>query len=189
MDAVVYSMCFGVGILFAIASAFLGNVFGGHDVDAGHIEMGTGGHAEAGFQDTGMPGLSPFSPTTITSFLTAFGGFGMIFHNIPATSSPWVSAPLAVICAGLVAAGVVAMFSFIFHKTQASSESRIGTLVGMTATIITPIPSNGVGEIAYVQGGSRYTAPARDERGASVNNGQTVKIVRIVGSQFYVVPV
>ena len=59
----------------------------------------------------------------------------------------------------------------------------------MTGTIITPIPAGGVGEIAYVQAGTRYTAPARDERGAPVPNGQTVRIVRIVGSQFYVVPV
>ena len=59
----------------------------------------------------------------------------------------------------------------------------------MTATVITPIPANGVGEIAYVQAGSRYSAPARDERGSPVANGQTVKIVRIVGSQFYVVPI
>ena len=55
--------------------------------------------------------------------------------------------------------------------------------------MITPIPANGVGEIAYVQSGTRYSAPARDERGAPVGNGQTVKIVRVVGSQFYVVPI
>ena len=33
-----------------------------------------------------MPGISPFSPTTICSFITAFGGFGLIFSHIPATS-------------------------------------------------------------------------------------------------------
>jgi membrane protein implicated in regulation of membrane protease activity len=189
MDVAIYSICFIVGLLFALISAFLGHLFGGHDADAGHIDIGTGGHAEAGFQETGMPGLSPFSPTTITSFITAFGGFGFIFTRIPATRSPWVSAPLATLGALLTAAGVVTLFGWLFHKTQSSSESRVATLVGMTGTIITPIPANGVGEIAYVQAGSRYTAPARDERGAPVANGQTVKIVRIVGSQFYVVPV
>ncbi len=190
MDVLIYSICFGVGLLFAIVSAFLGHLFGGHDVDGGgHIEVGTGGHAEAGFQDTGMPGLSPFSPTTITSFVTAFGGFGLIFSRLELTRSAWVSAPLATVCAFLTAAGVVALFTWIFHHTQSSSESRIATLVGMTGTIITPIPANGVGEIAYVQAGTRYTAPARDERGAPVSNGQTVKIVRVVGSQFYIVPV
>jgi len=43
-----------------------------------------------------------------------------------------------------------------------------------------------VGEIAYVVGDTRYTAPARTEGGAAVANGKAVKIVRIVGSQFYV---
>ena len=189
MDVLIYSICFGVGLVFAIASAFLGHLFGGHGMDTGHVDIGTGGHAEAGFQDTGMPGLSPFSPTTITSFVTAFGGFGLIFSRIEATRSIWLSAPLATLGALLTAAGVIALFGWIFHHTQSSSESRIATLVGVSATIITPIPANGVGEIAYVQAGMRYTAPARDERGAPVANGQTVKIVRIVGSQFYIVPV
>jgi membrane protein implicated in regulation of membrane protease activity len=185
MDFFVYSVCFGVGLLFAIVSAFLGHLFGGHDAD---VDVGTGGHAEAGFQDTGMPGLSPFSPTTITAFITAFGGLGMIFSRIQATESPWVSAPLALLGALIIAAGVVWLFGTVFHKVDASSESRVATLVGMSATVITPIPADGVGEIAYVQSGSRYTAPARTENGTRIANGQTVKIVRIVGTQFYVTP-
>lgn len=186
MDFFVYSICFGVGLLFAIVSAFLGHLFGGHDAD---VDVGTGGHAEAGFQDTGMPGLSPFSPTTITAFITAFGGLGMIFSRIRATESPWLSAPLALLGALAIAAGVVWLFGTVFHKVDASSESRVATLVGMNATVITPIPADGVGEIAYVQAGSRYTAPARTEQRTAVANGQTVKIVRIVGTQFYVTPV
>jgi membrane protein implicated in regulation of membrane protease activity len=186
MDFLVYSICFGVGLLFAIISAFMGHLFGGHDA---HVDVGTGGHAESGFQETGMPGLSPFSPTTISSFITAFGAFGLILSRIEATKSPWVSAPLATLGGLIVAGGVVILFGTIFHKTQSSSESRVATLVGMSATIITPIPANGVGEIAYVQNGTRYTAPARNERGALVPNGQTVKITRIVGSQFYVAPI
>ena len=59
-------------------------------------------------------------------------------------------------------------------------------LIGMTAAIITPIPENGVGEISYTQAGSRYTAPSRAEQSATIASGQTVKITRIVGSQFYV---
>jgi len=186
MDFLVYSICFGVGLLFAIISAFVGHLFGGHDA---HVDVGTGGHAEAGFEDSGMPGLSPFSPTTLSSFITAFGACGLILSRIEATKSPWISAPLATLGGLLIAGGVVLLFGTIFHKTQSSSESKVGLLVGMSGTIITPIPANGVGEIAYVQGGSRYTAPARNERGAPVASGQTVKIVRIVGSQFYVSPI
>src|SRR5262249_17533430 len=147
---------------------------GGHDAHG--ADVGTGGHAEAGFEDTGMPGLSPFSPTTICSFITAMGGFGMIFSRIEATKSVWVSAPLSVVCGLMIAAGVVALFGFIFHKTQSSSEARVGKLVGQSATIITPIPSRGVGEIAYVQAGSRYTAPARCESDDPIPSGRTVTI-------------
>lgn len=183
-----YSVCFGVGLLFTIVSALLGHLFGGgHDLHGG--DVGTGGHAEAGFEDAGMPGLSPFSPTSICSFLTAMGGFGMIFSRIEATKSVWISAPLSILGGLGIAAGVVTLFGYVFHKTQSSSESRVGKLIGQNATIITPIPVDGVGEIAYVQGGSRYTAPARCESKKAVANGQTVIIKRIVGSQMFVEPV
>ena len=183
MDFLIYLGCFGLGLLFTIVSACLAHVFGGHDV---HTDVGAGGHAEAGFDSQDMPGFSALSPTTIASFITAFGGFGMIFSRIDATSSPWISAPLAVLGGFAIAACVLWLFRMIFRKTQGSSESRVATLIGQEATIITPIPDKGVGEIAYVQSGSRYTAPAREEQGRAVGNGQAVKITRIVGSQFYV---
>ena len=184
MNFLIYSIIFGVGLVFTIVSAALGHFFGGdHEV---HSDIGTGGHAEAGFEQTGMPGMSPFSPTIVASFVTALGGFGMIFSSIKATENVWVSAPLSILGGLLIAAGVFFMFEFFFQKLQSSSESRVATLLGQTATIITPIPANGVGEIAYVQAGTRYTAPARNEHGASIANGQAVKIVRIVGTQFYV---
>ena len=189
MDAfLIYLICFGVGLLFTIVTAVLGDVFGGHDVD--HADLGTGGHAEAGFEHTGMPGLSPFSPTTIAAFITAFGGLGLIFSRIEATKRVWISAPLAALGGLAIAGGVFFIFNKVFSKTQSSSESRVATLVGLQATVITPIPQHGVGEIAYIQAGSRYTAPARTETGAAVANGMTVKITRVAGgTQFYVAPI
>lgn len=180
----VYAACLGVGLLFTILSAFMSHVFGGHDVghDA-HGELGTGGHAEAGYN---MPGFSPFSPTVIASFVTAFGGFGMIFSKIEATKSPWLSAPLSVLSGLVIAAGVFWLFHVLFTNTQSSSESQVTALIGATATIISPIPAQGVGEIAYIDHGTRYTAPARVVTGVPLPTGQTVKISKIVGSQFYV---
>jgi len=37
-----------------------------------------------------------------------------------------------------------------------------------------------------VQAGTRYTAPARAENGVAIAAGQSVKITRVIGSQFYV---
>jgi len=186
MEFFIYSVCFGIGLVFTVFSAIFGHLFGGHDA---HADLGTGGHAEAGYENTGMPGVSPFSPTTIASFITAVGGLGMILSHIEATQSAWISVPVSLLGGLIIAAGVLWLFGTIFHKTQSSSESHVATLLGQTATIITPIPANGVGEIAYVQSGTRYSAPARDDRGGAVAAGQTVKIVRIVGSQFYVLPI
>jgi membrane protein implicated in regulation of membrane protease activity len=74
----------------------------------------------------------------------------------------------------------------LFRATQGSSESRISDVIGIEAEVITPIPENGVGEIAYVQKGARYSAPAREQTGVAIANGRPVKIVRVAGSQFYV---
>jgi membrane-bound ClpP family serine protease len=186
MDFYIYLTCLVVGLVFTLLTAFFGHFFGGgHE---GHVD-GSGGHAEAGADTSDMPGVSALSPTVITSFITAFGGFGIIFHEFPATRSPFISAPLSVVCAGVTAGSVLWLLRQLFMRTQSSSESKVGSLVGMAAHIITPIPENGVGEIAYVQGGTRYTAPAREETGCAIPSGKPVKIVRIIGSQFYVIAI
>lgn len=179
-----YAVCFGAGVLFTVVSAIGAHVFGGHG-DAAHWDV-THAHAEAGFGADDMPGFSPISPTTVASFLAAFGGFGMILTQLERTRSPWVSVPLSMLGGFAVAAGVFWLFSTVFRKTQGSSEGRVADLVGRSATVITPIAAGAVGEIAYVQGGSRYSAPARAEGDAAVASGATVKITRVVGTQFYV---
>jgi len=178
-----YLVCFGVGLLFTTISAFAADIFGGHDA---HVDLSTGSHAEAGYGSHDMPGFSPLSPTTMATFITAFGGLGLVFSRLESTRSVWVSAPLAVLGGLLIAVVVFVLFQQVFRHTQSSSEGKVLELVGGIATVITPIPANGVGEIAYVQTGSRYSAPAREESGATVGTGKTVVITRVVGTQFYV---
>jgi membrane protein implicated in regulation of membrane protease activity len=133
-----------------------------------------------------VPGLSFFSPTVLACFVTAFGACGLILSHIPATKNMWISAPISSV-AGVAMAGVAFfLFNTMFKKTQSSSESRVATLIGQTASILTPIPQNGVGEISYIQGGTRYTAPARTENGAPVGPGKPVRITRVVGTQYFV---
>ena len=175
----IYLICFGVGLLVALVSAFVADFFGGHDFHAGHAEGGFGTHD--------MPGFSALSPTTIASFVTAFGGLGLIFSRIEATRSAWLSVPLAALGGLVIATGVVVVFNKIFRATQSSSEGRVAELFGQSATVITPIAAGGVGEIAYVQGGTRYTAAARAQEEVEIPSGANVRIVRVSGSQFYVI--
>ncbi len=180
---IVYAACLALGLIFTIISAIMGHFFGGHD--GGH-DIGTGGHAEAGYDSSGVPGLSFFSPTVLACFVTAFGACGMILTKIDATRNVWVSAPISAVAGAIMALVAFLIFNFMFKQTQSSSEVHVGSLVGQTASIVTPIPAGGVGEIAYVRGGARYTAPARTESGEAVPAGKPVKISRIVGSQYFV---
>src|SRR6185503_10602743 len=119
-------------LLFTIISAIAGQFFGGHDHGG---DLGTGGHAEAGFDHSGVPGISFFSPTVLACFVTAFGACGLILSRVEATRNVWVSAPLSAI-AGLLMAGLAfLLFNFMFKQTQSSSESRVSTLIGHTASI------------------------------------------------------
>ena len=181
---IVYGICLIVGLTFTFISVLVGHFFGSGD----HVG-GSGGHAEAGADSSDAPGISIFSPTILASFITAFGAFGLIFTQFPATSKAIISAPLSLVGGLVIADALLVFFRSVFRHTQSSSESHVAQLVGATANVITPIPANGVGEIAYVVGETRYSAPARAENNVAVANGQTVKIVRIVGTQFYVTAV
>lgn len=180
MTDIIYGVCLVAGLIFTVISVMAGHFFGSGD----HV-AGSGGNVEAGADASDAPGISIFSPTIIAAFITAFGGFGLIFSQFPKTSDAVFSAPLAVL-GGFAVAGVLLMFfRSVFRHTQSSSESHVAKLIGAEANVITPIPEDGVGEIAYVVGETRYTAPARAESGG-VANGRAVKITRIVGTQFYV---
>ena len=178
----VYLVCFGVGLFFTVVSAFFAE-FAGHDAHGhgghAHTEAGGGGGHE-------MPGFSALSPTTIATFITGFGGLGLILSSIGFAKSAWLSVPLAAVGGLGIAALVFLLFRKIFSSTQSSSEGRVRELFGRSATVITPIAAGGVGEIAYEQGGSRYTAPAREVESLVCPAGATVRIVRVVGSQFHV---
>jgi len=111
---IIYAVCLVVGLLFTLISAVAGHFFGGHD----GADVGTGGHAEAGFDSSGVPGISFFSPTVMSTLVTAFGAFGLIFSKIDATQSPWLSAPLALAGGGIVSGGLFMIFNTMFKKTQ-----------------------------------------------------------------------
>jgi membrane protein implicated in regulation of membrane protease activity len=178
---IVYAICLVVGLTFTLISVLAGQFFG----HFGHVD-GSGGHAEAGADSSDAPGMSVFSPTILASFITSFGGFGLIFSQFDSTKNAAISGPLSVVGAIIVAGAMLLFFRWVFQHSQSSSESHVARLIGTEANVITPIPQDGVGEIAYVVGDTRYTAPARGEKGEPVANGQSVKITRIVGTQFYV---
>src|SRR5947208_7640963 len=130
---ILYLICLVVGLVFTIISAVAGHLFGGHD----GMDVGTGGHAEAGFDHSGVPGISFFSPTVLACFVTAFGACGLILSHIPSTSNMWVSAPISAVSGVAMASVAFFLFNAMFQKTQRSSESPVCAPMGPTALIIT----------------------------------------------------
>jgi len=158
----------------------------GHDYDHSVAEMGGDGHVEVGLGDS-FPGLSPWSPTVICSFLTSFGGVGYLM-----LTSGKGGVPLSLLAGSVVGLGLAAMVFFglnkLFRAVQSSSEVRVANLIGKKAEVITPIPEGGMGEISYEIRGTRMNAPARSVDGKEVSRASLVKIKRIAGTTYYVKP-
>ena len=128
--------------------------------------------------------MTPLNPVVVAIFLVSFGGTGLAAMQL----FDWNIASLAVAApSGFVLAAITfTIFNKIFSVTQGSSEPAQQEIVGKDAEVITPIPENGLGEIAYTRRGSRFTAAARSESGAAVAKNAIVTVTRIVGHTHYV---
>jgi membrane protein implicated in regulation of membrane protease activity len=183
---IVYIACFVFGLGYALFSSAFG---GGHE-GSGDIGLDAAHDVTAHVDTTPDPSagsihFSPFSPAVIAMFVTAFGATGMICLKVFHFST--VGSLTVAVLAGLAVAAITFyIFVALFSKTQGSSESQIAQMVGAEAEVITPIPAEGVGEIAYTSRGSRYTAPARAVDRQEIKAHNIVRIDKIAGNTFFV---
>jgi membrane-bound ClpP family serine protease len=195
--SVVYLILFLIGFGFAVIS-FLFSTFGhlgtghdasvdGHEVDVGGNGVDVDGHDVDMHTDGGSADmhLSPVSPITIAMFITSFGGVGFILQQFPG-SNLLINLPLALV-SGLAIAGLAFYILYkIFSMTQASSNYSRESVLDLEAEVITSIPANGIGEIAYTAKGSRFSAPARSEEQDAIPRHTIVRMTKVVGNIFYV---
>jgi len=169
---VIYFLCFAVGLGYAIFVGLAGHLFGGdgHDV---HMDVGTD-----------LP-LSPLSPTVIATFLTGFGGGGLLANTYFGLSLG-KGVLVAIVTGACLSGGTFGVLPLLFRSTQAGSEFSLGDMVGEVVEIITPIPENGTGEVALVAKGTRVNHPARSVDGKAIPRNSPVEIVRVVGNVYYV---
>lgn len=175
----VYLVCFFVGFGFAAISALMSGVFSG-GAEA-HVGAGHDLHATAG-DSVHFPLLSP---VVLSMFVSTFGGSGYIFMKTLGLH-PAAHVPLAALTAVGIALAVAWLLWKIFQLTQGSSEAVVADLVGVEAEVITAIPAEGLGEIAFTAKQARYNAPARTVDGKSLGPHTPVKIVKILGGTYLV---
>jgi membrane-bound ClpP family serine protease len=170
---VIYGLTFAIGLGYAIFVGLAGHMFGGdvsHDI---HMDVGTD-----------LP-MSPLSPTVIATFLTGFGGGGMLANSYLGLSVG--KGVLVAILTGILLSGGTYMILFVmFRNTQAGAEYSTDEIVGRVVEIITPIPEHGTGEVAIVAKGTRVNGPARSMDGKAISRNTPVVVERVVGNVYYV---
>jgi membrane protein implicated in regulation of membrane protease activity len=176
----IYLIFVGIGFIYALLILF-GQGIG--ELDLPDVDIDAGDVPSFDHGEIGLPSISPMS---IASFVTAFGAFGIISSQLFGAST--MVSLLAAVGGGLVV-GIIAQLIFIYvFSPQISSTRTKLDIIGTTAEVITPIPENGVGQIALVSRGSRVTYSARTKSGQSFKQGDLVRVVELVGSIAFVEP-
>jgi membrane protein implicated in regulation of membrane protease activity len=191
----IYFFLFALGVGYALVAAVMGGLshadVPGVDIDIPGVDLHPGEpdiHLELPFahdisHDVDHPevGLSPLSPITIATFITAFGGVGLIVNNLTALS-PVLGLLISVVSGLGLAGAMFLLYTRVFMALQGSSEVRIGELVGLTAHVTAPIPADSVGEVVVVVRGARSRNTARSADGRAIPRGQLVEIVEETGN-------
>jgi hypothetical protein len=171
--SLLYLVLLGIGLIYAVIILVAGAVHDlhipGFDVHVGEhsfgpVDVHTVPDVHAGDVSHPSVKIPNLSPITIASFVTAFGAFGLISLGLFEASSR-ISLVWAIV-GGLIVA-VIAHFAFGYFliAPQGSSEVHLRDLIGTVAEVITPIPADSVGEVAFVAQGGRVTYTAK-----SLNN-------------------
>jgi membrane-bound ClpP family serine protease len=187
LNGIPLTMIFTGCVMFGVAYTVIILAFGGHSGDGGGhgvLDNLLGGGGDSGGVDAGgghSVHISFLSPLSLTTFMTAFGAFGLITNN----ALGWK--PLAVIFGSGAGAAlmniVVSLVIFkVFIASQGSSLNTTAELIGVEAEVITAITPPHVGEIAYSTKQGRQTALARSYTGEPIDKGEIVVIVKFVGT-------
>jgi membrane protein implicated in regulation of membrane protease activity len=197
----IYFFLFALGVGYAIIAGLLGSLshidLPGMDIDIPGVDLHPGEpdiHLDIPFihdishdVDHHEVGLSPLSPITIATFITTFGGVGLIVSNL--TPFPPVLGLLIATVSGLaLSAMIFLLYTRVFAAVQGSSEVQSGDLVGLTGQVSAPIPKDNVGEVVVVARGARMRSTARSADGNAIPRGTTVEIVEEAGNAVIVRP-
>ncbi len=155
-----YTVCLVVGLLFTIVSAVAGHFFGGHD--------GTTSAPAAMPRRASTTAACPAFPSSVrwcwlvSSRRLADWAIHLQRHRSDAKrlGQRAVVRRRRAESSRQACCGCSTWFS---ADPRAPANPRWALCSARPPRSSSPIPENGVGEIAYVQGGSRYTAPARSE--------------------------
>lgn len=169
-----FYILFGVGVLYSVITFLLGQLLDFVEVDID-------------FDDDGLfdAQVSPFKPMMIATFLTTFGGLGLIFQY----KGQWH--PILIVVVAL--AGALALCAIIYfavmvplYKAQNTSAVAQSRVIGYRGKVTIPIREGKFGKITYIINGNTYSAPAKSFSGKEFQAGEEVLIIDIQKNVYYV---
>lgn len=191
-----FQVCFATGVLFSVVSFIMGRVsdfshIGADaemdiDIDAG-TDISLEGDSELDLPALGeapeLP-VSPLKPIVLTTFVTVFGGAGMICMKNG--FSQLLSAIVALVSGAFVSFLLYRFILVPLYRAQNTSAVSQKTLRGGLAKVTLAIRGGMFGKISYTVGGNTYSAPARSVDGGDIERGTPVVIITIEKNTFYV---
>jgi membrane protein implicated in regulation of membrane protease activity len=181
--------CFAFGLVFTVASFLLGAFGGDHGFHIPGLDGLLGGDGADGGADGGADqhgdGLSPFNLSTISAFLTWFGGAGYLLVRY--SSFAGVLIVTLATTAGIVGGGAIflTLTRYVVPRlTELKAEDY--RLPGTVARVTSPIRAGGTGEIVYTLGGTRHADGARCTSGEALERGAEVVILKVERGIAYV---
>ncbi|HLA77327.1 MAG TPA: NfeD family protein [Vicinamibacteria bacterium] len=147
--------------------------------DSGHGEASASAHGGGAFH------FPFFSPLALATLCAAVGGYGLITrHGFELSEGR--SLAIAVPSALVTAYAITYLAWRVVRGSRGTSAIRLADLAGAQGEVLTPIPSGGVGEVAALVVGQRFTSPAREESGQELPRGCSVVVVRTAGATLVV---
>lgn len=170
-----FLIIFGVGLVLAILTFVIGELF----------DFGDSGDAGS---EVGEQGASPFSSRILFVFLTAFGGFGYIGQSLDWSMPAAVT--LALLGGVAVAAGTFFLIVLPMSRQQGSVHVTDDDYLGHEGQVTAEIPERGLGRVTLVvsSSGARMSPAARSANGERIPFGTSVKVVGVGPGAVTVVP-
>lgn len=167
----IFKILFITGILYALISIILGNLFEFGDFDG---------------IDGDFPILSalPISPVNVIIFITTLGGVGIM--QIKAGKESLDALIIAFLVATIVSFLIYRFVIYPLKKSQNTSSISQKELIGHEAVVTKKILKNGFGQISYTEKGNSYTSPAKSIDKEEIEIGNKVIIVTINNGIFIV---
>ncbi len=167
----IYQITFITGILYAITTLVLGQLFDSLEI-SGDINIG-------------IATFIPIKPITIVTFITVFGGVGI--RSTLRNFSPIYTFILSFISAYLISFLLYKLIVVPIFKAQNTSASSQKDLIGVRGKVTLAIMEDAFGQIKYSKNGNTYSSPAKSINGKSIMTGADIIIVSIKANVFYVV--